>query len=546
MTFNLFGGNTVECRACHELVSTDATECPHCGENLEGFKLFANTVECRACYEKVSTDATECPHCGENLEGFKLYGSTVECRACHEKVSTDATECPHCGEDFENFKLYGSTVECRACHEKVSTDAIECPHCGENLEGFKLFGSTVECRACHEMVSTDATECPHCGEDLSNSFFSSTPSNSSLHSNTGRQNNQSQRINTSESQSRSTYTYKEAEPSDWFIKWLFYIGLFIGAVWLAFAVALPLIIINCAAISFVVGLTFSSKNKKYMFLLSLLAGIYIIVDYNKGLLTKTLVNNVSFFEKAIPFFLFLNIVAALIASYFLTRDFIDERKPQLNEDGEFSKRNLIIMGTLLFIGGATIFIQTHFDSETYKSINNPVNEVPGGDANAPIPVTPNSGGGNSSSANNSNNYYSNGVFTGAWFKITAPSDFIVKPSMKSSSGSGYESAFFDSPDGDVEFYVFSPQWGGEPNDINIDANTEKVISTLTQTSNGLTKTWDVIQALDGSYYRSYQDTKTQGGNIHWIIGLKYKSKAAHEKYEKAYLSFKKSLTQFSD
>ncbi len=45
MTFNLFGGETVECRACHEQVSTDATECPHCGENLEGFKLFADTVE---------------------------------------------------------------------------------------------------------------------------------------------------------------------------------------------------------------------------------------------------------------------------------------------------------------------------------------------------------------------------------------------------------------------------------------------------------------------------------------------------------------------
>ncbi|MFI4955140.1 MAG: zinc ribbon domain-containing protein [Gammaproteobacteria bacterium] len=363
MAFNLFGGGTIECRACHEQVSTDATECPHCGENLEGFKLFASTVKCRACHEQVSTDATECPHCGENLEGFKIFGSTVECRACHEQVSTDATECLHCGENFEGFKVYGSTVECRACHEQVSTDATECPHCGEDLEGFKLFGSTVECRACHHQVSTDAAECPNCGEDLSNSFFRSTPSNSSFRTNNSRQDDQRQWREPRESQSRPTYANDATDPGGWLIKWVVYIALFFGAVWLAFAVALPLVIINFAAICFIIGLTFNSDNKKYMFLLSLLGGIYIVTDYNKGWLTKMLVANVGFFEKVIPFFLYLNIAAGLIASYFLIRDFVNERNQPSSEEGEFSKRNLIIMGSLIAVGAATIALQKYFDSK---------------------------------------------------------------------------------------------------------------------------------------------------------------------------------------
>jgi hypothetical protein len=145
-----------------------------------------------------------------------------------------------------------------------------------------------------------------------------------------------------------------------------------------------------------------------------------------------------------------------------------------------------------------------------------------------------------------NNYYVNGTFTGAWFKVTVPPDFIAKPSMKSNSGNGYESAFFDSPDGDVEFYIFSPQWGGDPTDIGVDQNIEKINSTTTQKSRNKITTWSEISAIDGSYLRAYQDTKSQNGSNHWVIGLKYKSQMAYDKYKQAYLAFKKSLVQFSD
>lgn len=356
MTFKPFGGNTVECRACHQQVSTDAIECPHCGEELQSLKLFGgNTVECRACHKQVSSDATECPHCGEELKSFKLFGgNTVECRTCHEQISSDATECPYCGEELKSFKLFGgNTVECRACHEQVSTDAAECPHCGEELQSFKLFGgNTIECRACHEQVSTNATECPYCGEDLTNSFFkSSAPRHSS-------------RTSTNQRELRTRNTDEETDSSGWIIKWVVYLALFIGAIWLAFAVVLPLAIINTAIIGLILGFTFRD-NKSYLFILSFLGAIFIVADYSNGWLTRTLVQNVSFFAGIIPFLLYLNITAGLIASYFLVRDLIDAKRPPLSDSGEFSKRNIIIMASLLVIGGLTVWFQKPLERITY-------------------------------------------------------------------------------------------------------------------------------------------------------------------------------------
>lgn len=49
------------------------------------------------------------------------------------------------------------------------------------------------------------------------------------------------------------------------------------------------------------------------------------------------------------------------------------------------------------------------------------------------------------------------TFKGAWFEIKYPSSFTAKPSQKSAtSDKGYESAFFESQDHLVEFYVFLP------------------------------------------------------------------------------------------
>lgn len=144
MVFNLFGGGTIECRACGEEVSVNADVCPHCGENLEEFKLYVFTKECRACGGTLSNDADVCPHCGEDQEGIEFFSSTKECRACGREISTDATECPFCGEDLEEPEFGSSLFNTTSSepssqttdNDATKTETSRTAYCGNNASGY--------------------------------------------------------------------------------------------------------------------------------------------------------------------------------------------------------------------------------------------------------------------------------------------------------------------------------------------------------------------------------------------------------------------------
>ena len=139
------------------------------------------------------------------------------------------------------------------------------------------------------------------------------------------------------------------------------------------------------------------------------------------------------------------------------------------------------------------------------------------------------------------------LYKGAWFDIKYPSDFRVRPSMRSQSMPGkYNSVFFVSPDKKVEFYVYSPQWSGDANDIELDERTEKASPAEVQKKDGREITYYTITAKDGSYTRAYQQTVSNEGSVKWVIGLKYRSAADYQKYKGAYLKFKGSLQQYAD
>jgi hypothetical protein len=138
------------------------------------------------------------------------------------------------------------------------------------------------------------------------------------------------------------------------------------------------------------------------------------------------------------------------------------------------------------------------------------------------------------------------TFNGAWFEIKYPSAFTPRPSMKSATATtGYESAFFQSPDGLAEFYIYSPQWSGTPSDISVKS-TEKMSGITSKTSGNLLVTWWTITAINGSYTRTYQETMNSLTNTNWIVGIKYKNQSAYAKYKRQYLAFKASLVQFAD
>lgn len=137
-------------------------------------------------------------------------------------------------------------------------------------------------------------------------------------------------------------------------------------------------------------------------------------------------------------------------------------------------------------------------------------------------------------------------YKGAWFEIQYPKDFTVKNSQKSSTRvDGFDSALFLSPDGKVQFYVFSPQWSGEPKDIVLKTSETQTPPT-TQIENGLeVKRW-TIQAKDGSYSRSYESSAETDSKINKVFGIHYSTEKDLAEYRTQYLHFKNSLEQFAD
>ncbi|HZY37262.1 MAG TPA: hypothetical protein VFE53_11465, partial [Mucilaginibacter sp.] len=139
-----------------------------------------------------------------------------------------------------------------------------------------------------------------------------------------------------------------------------------------------------------------------------------------------------------------------------------------------------------------------------------------------------------------NNPVNNGEFTGRFFDVKVPQGFSVRPSLTGIQNNGYSqyiSAFFQSPDSQVEFYIFSGYFNEVASDVAIDPGKEKQTSILVKnTGGGEVTTWTEIKALDNSYFRAYQETKSRVYNEHKVVGLRYNTQAAYNAYKSQYLA----------
>ena len=148
-----------------------------------------------------------------------------------------------------------------------------------------------------------------------------------------------------------------------------FIGKLIGAlivivaiVWFVFAVAIPLLVIDIAAITLIAALVRKDLSK-WLLPLSLVGAVLVVADYNRGWFTKSLATNVPFLAGLVPILFYVNVLAGLIAAYFLIRGFLDERNPPPDGDGELTQRNMIVMGCLLLVGCLTFGLQQMIDSQ---------------------------------------------------------------------------------------------------------------------------------------------------------------------------------------
>ncbi len=138
-------------------------------------------------------------------------------------------------------------------------------------------------------------------------------------------------------------------------------------------------------------------------------------------------------------------------------------------------------------------------------------------------------------------------YQGAWFEVSYPHNFRVIPSLESPGVPGkYDSAFFESPDKKVRFYIFSPQWGGDTPDIALKEAQETYHLDKKESKGGFHKVWYTIRPKKDGRTRSYLETTNEEGTTRWVIGIEYSDRSAYKAYLPKYEKFKASLRQFAD
>lgn len=150
------------------------------------------------------------------------------------------------------------------------------------------------------------------------------------------------------------------------------------------------------------------------------------------------------------------------------------------------------------------------------------------------------------------------TYKGAWFNIDYPLGWkVTSLSQSTTSVTASDSARFTSPDGSAAFYVFSPQWNGNPKEVALDPKREVLVSQRVESVpqgkrpdgsylyNPVAH-WYTVHARDNSYLRSWVDVEDKELNVRHVFGIKYRNKQAYQKYRIQYTHFCSSLEQFSD
>lgn len=158
---------------------------------------------------------------------------------------------------------------------------------------------------------------------------------------------------------------------------------------------------------------------------------------------------------------------------------------------------------------------------------------------------------------------SNSSYNGSWFSVKYPKEFNASPTSPTTTltedrhGEALEAPYtfvrtdevtFTSPDDKVEFFVYSPLWGGSPKNYLEVTENEKIISDTTKKDKdpnwGRTHRWVSFEDKEGKYKRAFHHMKTENTSL--VFGIKYADQVSYDKYKEDYLAFKGSLMQFAD
>jgi hypothetical protein len=132
-----------------------------------------------------------------------------------------------------------------------------------------------------------------------------------------------------------------------------------------------------------------------------------------------------------------------------------------------------------------------------------------------------------------------------WFTVRYPEDFAVRESLPSGDG-GFDSVFFDAPDGRASFYVLSPQWGRRASDVALRPARERQVSVQETETDRSSRTVRTFAAKDGRRTRIVEENREEGGSVYWVTAFEFQDEVARRSYGEAYERFKASLEQHAD
>lgn len=158
------------------------------------------------------------------------------------------------------------------------------------------------------------------------------------------------------------------------------------------------------------------------------------------------------------------------------------------------------------------------------------------------------------------------LYKGYWFDIEYPETFTARPLEPINYHEGVrmiltDQAYFTSPDGEVEFYVYSPLWAGYPEYLDMlsteELVSEEVVERDTTPPNAELKkknrvTFKTYKEKKGLYFRSialYENNIYEGEDLPettHLFGVRYSSQESYSEYKQIYIDFKQSLNQYSD
>ena len=136
------------------------------------------------------------------------------------------------------------------------------------------------------------------------------------------------------------------------------------------------------------------------------------------------------------------------------------------------------------------------------------------------------------------------IFSGAWFDVLIPADFAGKGSMLSSTGNGFDSVWFNHPDVDIQLYIYSPQWGGSPMDIENNENVVSVSESNTIESDKSITEKNII--FKNKMVGFFQTTESLDSTTHLTVGYKVKNVPLSNQQENIFNCFKSSVQQYTD